>query len=100
MKKTQLFQEYCKNFCKVLRENALTTKKSCKIFQDMFVFCKNLQNLQYYCYTFCNICIQFERILRKMFLHNVFFLMHENDFPSAISSDEFKKERNHTSWAL
>ena len=36
----QLLQNYCKNFCKILQENALTLTNSCKILQDMLGSCK------------------------------------------------------------
>ena len=44
--KMQVLQNYCNNFCKILQENALTLKNSCKIFARVVVFfAKFLQEL-------------------------------------------------------
>ena len=58
--KMQLIQNYCKNFCKILQENALTLTNSCKIFaRAVCFFCKIFASVvfsldeslsQYFCY--------------------------------------------------
>ena len=72
----QLLQNYCKNFCKILQENALTSTNSCKIKQDMFGSCENFARVV--CY-FQELCV-FAKFLQKLYsvwtnlIHNVFVI--------------------------
>ena len=53
----QLLKNYCKNFCKILQENALTLTNSCKILQDMFGSCKKIARVV------CFFCKIFSRVV-------------------------------------
>ena len=63
-KKMQRLQFFCKIFCKIFQENALTLTNSCKICLELAKkFCKNTSLLQ----NFCKSCILFGRILLQCF---------------------------------
>ena len=61
--KMQLLQNYCKNFCKILQENASTLANSCKILQDMFGSCKNFAKTYHSCKIFPRVVFSFDESL-------------------------------------
>ena len=59
----QLLQNYCKNFCKILQENALTWANSCKIFARVVLFCKSWVFFVKFLREFCVLCKIFARVV-------------------------------------
>ena len=66
----ELLQNYCKKFCKILQEIALTLTNSCKILARVVLVLQN----------FCKICVFFAKFLQELYsswtnlFHNVFVI--------------------------
>ena len=60
--KMKFLQNYCKNFCKILQENALTLTNSCKTLQNMLGFARVVCFLQ----NFCKSCVFFCKIFARV----------------------------------
>ena len=62
----QLLQNYCKNFCKILQESAITVTNYSKILERVVLFPKFLRELCVFLQNFCKSCVFFCKIFVRV----------------------------------